>query len=184
MLQALFDGFLGEQAGGDHDVGVGGVGAGGDGGDDDGAVVEVGSGSTPKRALTLDGAAAVGAGGAGGDGDVSAGCRCGCADAAGDVAVGGGVAAFALPANHLAGGGLLPLGPRSAGSCCCEAGGGLREQDAVLRALGAGDGGLDGCEVEREGGGVLGFGSVGGVEEALLADSRPRRGRCALRCGR
>ena len=40
--EALFDGFFGQQAGGDHDGGIGGVGAAGDGGDDDGAVVEIG----------------------------------------------------------------------------------------------------------------------------------------------
>ncbi len=51
--EALLDGFFGEQAGGHHDVGVGGVGAGGDGGDDDGAVVEVGVGVDAVRALTL-----------------------------------------------------------------------------------------------------------------------------------
>ncbi len=49
--QALLDGLLGEQAGGDHDVGVGGVGAGGDGGDDDGAVVEVGVGIDAEAGL-------------------------------------------------------------------------------------------------------------------------------------
>ena len=39
-----------------------------------------------------------------------------------------------------------------------KAGGGLREEDAILRALGAGDAWRDGGEVERESGGVLGFG--------------------------
>ena len=41
-------------------------------------------------------------------------------------------------------------------------------QHAILRALGAGDAGLDGGEIELEGLGVLGFGRAGGVEEALL----------------
>ena len=40
-LEALGDGLLGEQAGGEHDARVGGVGAGGDGGDDDVAVADV-----------------------------------------------------------------------------------------------------------------------------------------------
>jgi hypothetical protein len=53
------------------------------------------------------------------------------------------------------------------GELLAEAGSGFREQNAVLRAFGAGYAGLDGAEVEREGLGVLGFRAAGGVEEAL-----------------
>jgi len=45
----------------------------------------------------------------------------------------------------------------------------LREDDAVLRALGAGDAGFDGGEIEGEKFGIFGFGSFVVVEEALLA---------------
>ncbi len=63
---------------------------------------------------------------------------------------------------------LSALGPSSDGQLLFEAGAGFAQQDAVLRALGAGDAGLDGGQIEREGLRVLGFGRVGGVEEALL----------------
>ena len=141
--EALLDGLLREQAGGDHDVGVGGVGAGGDGGDDDGAVVEIGVGIDAE---------------AGFDGGGRGGVWVGCAETAFVVAVGGGVAAFGLPAEDLAGGGLVAIGAEQGGELLGEAGGGLREKDAILRALGAGDAGLDGGEIQGQGGRVLGFG--------------------------
>ena len=61
------------------------------------------------------------------------------------------------------------LDPAS-GELLFEAGSRLGEQDAVLGALGTGYGGFYGGEVEVKGRGVLGFGCVGGVEEALLAE--------------
>ncbi len=66
---------------------------------------------------------------------------------------------------------LLPFRPRRAGSCCCEAGGGFREQDAVLRALGAGDG--LGSTVARSSERVAEYSASGAsarVEEALRAE--------------
>src|ERR1019366_5583551 len=80
------------------------------------------------------------------------------------------VAAFSLPSDHLACGFLVAVGAEELGKLLLEAGGCLGEQDAVLRALGAGYGGVYRGEVEREGGGVHGFGGAGGVEEALLAE--------------
>ena len=80
------------------------------------------------------------------------------------------MATFALPAQDLARGVLVGVGAEERGELLGEAGCGLREEDAILRALGAGDGGLDGGEVEGQGGGVLGLGGGGGVEEALLAE--------------
>ena len=68
------------------------------------------------------------------------------------------MAAFGLPAEDLPGGGLIGVGAEEGGKLLGKAGGGLREEDAILRALGAGDAWLDGGEVERESGGVLGFG--------------------------
>jgi hypothetical protein len=65
------------------------------------------------------------------------------------VVIGGGVAAFGLPAEDLSGGGLVSVGTEEGGELLGEAGGGLREEDAVLRALGAGDAWLDGGEIER-----------------------------------
>jgi len=50
----------------------------------------------------------------------------------------------------------------------CEAGRGILEQHAILRALGSGDAGLHGGEVELKGLRVNGFGGGGGVEETLL----------------
>ena len=151
--EAFFDGLLGEQAGGDHDGGVGGVGAAGDGGDDDGAVVEIGVGIDAEACF--DG---------GGDGDrrrsrwpfVIFGCYGGVGDR------------LALPRGGGARAERLGGGREQRGQLLGKAGGRLFEQDAILRALGAGHAGLDGGEVELEGLGVLGFGRVGGVEEALL----------------
>ena len=78
------------------------------------------------------------------------------------------MAALALPAHDLARDVLVGVGAEQRGSCLLKLAPASREQHAVLRALGAGDAGLDGGEIEREGCGVLGFGRVGGVEEALL----------------
>ena len=73
VRKPLLDGLLGEQAGGDHDVGVGGVGAGGDGSNDDGAVVEVGIGIDAETGF---------------DGGGSGRVRVGCSETAFEVAVG------------------------------------------------------------------------------------------------
>ena len=97
-LEAAFDGFLGEQAGGDHNVGVGGVGAGGDGGDDDRPIAEVGVG--------IDAEAGLDAGGRGGVG-VLAVWRAG---RAGDVAVCRRDGRPRPPSEHLAGGVLVAVG--------------------------------------------------------------------------
>src|ERR1017187_7402105 len=80
------------------------------------------------------------------------------------------MATLCLPADHLAGCFLVAVGAEQGGKLLLEAGGRLGEQDAVLGAPGAGNGGFYGGEVERKGGGILGFGSVGGVEQPLLAE--------------
>ena len=152
--ESFFYGFLGEEAGGDHDIGIRSVGARGDRRNHNRPVVEIGVGIDAEAGFDRGG------------GGVSVRA----ASAAFEVAVGGGVAAFAFPAEHLAGGGLVAVGAEERGELLLEAVGGLREEDAVLRALGAGDGGLYGGEIEREGGGVFGFGGFGGVEEALFAE--------------
>ena len=157
-LQALLDGLFGEQAGGDHDVGVGCIGAGGDGGDDDGAVRQVRVGIDAETGLD--------AGGCGGVRVLSVGC----AFAAGHIAVTGGMATLCFPADHLAGGFLVAVGAEQGRQLLLEAGGRLGEQDAVLGAPGAGNGGFYGGEVEGEGGGILGFGRVRRMEEPLLAE--------------
>ena len=60
-----------------------------------------------------------------------------------DIAVRRCVAAFAFPADGLAVAELVGVGAEERGQLLFEAGAGLAEQDAVLRALGAGDAGLD-----------------------------------------
>ncbi len=151
--QALFDGFLREQAGGDHDGGVGGIGAAGDGGDDDGAVVEVGLGVYAKTFFHGVGDVAVAVGGFGsGVGRL-------------DISVRRRVAAFALPADGLAVADLVGVGTEERGELFFEAGAGLTEEDTILRTFGAGDGWLDLGEVEGDGLRVLGFRRVGSMEQ-------------------
>ena len=171
--------FLARRPAGDHDVGVGGIGAGGDGGDDDGAVVQilvyihaVTGFDAGDGGLNGDGAGPLGEGGYGDDaviGEVLWCARGGGRGGAGDVAGSGGVAAFTFPADHLAGGARVGADTEEVGQLLGEAGGGLGEEHPILRALGAGDAWLYGAEVKREGGAVLGFRSVRGVEEALGA---------------
>ncbi len=137
--QALLDRLLGHERGGDHDVGVRGVGAGGDRGDGDGAVVDLvgravggGHGDRLRR-------------GAGGDGR----------------GVGGREGLLAR---------LVDLVDVVA-DVLRELRGGLGEDDAVLRALRAGDGGDDRGEVELQ---LLGEVRLGGrvQPQALLLGVR------------
>ena len=79
------------------------------------------------------------------------------------------MAAFPLPANHLAGGGLVAGDAEQRWQLLLKAGRRLGEQDSVLWTLGAGHRGFYRGEIKRERGGVLGLRGVCGVEEALLA---------------
>ena len=75
---------------------------------------------------------------------------------------------MALPRGGGARAERLGRGREQRGQLLGEAGGGVFQQHAILRALGSGHAGLDGGEVELEGLGVVGLGRAGGVEEALL----------------
>ena len=140
-LQALGDRLLGDQAGADHHGRVRRVRAARDGRDDDRAVVEV-----ELRAL----------------------------EAGLDAGLGGGGDLRALGGLHLAevraGRGLLRLRGHAGelAERVAERGAGLLDEHAVLRALRAGDGRLDGAEVELESVGVLGVGRLVGAVQALL----------------
>ncbi len=79
------------------------------------------------------------------------------------------VMSVALPRRGGAGAEGLGGGREQAGKLLLEAGGGVLEKHAILRALGAGDAGLNCREVEFDRVcGVFGFRRAGGVEEALL----------------
>ena len=124
--EAALDGFFGEQCGGQHHAGVGGVGATGDGGDDNGAVAEICFTIAIKRH--------------GGSGGIE------------------GIRLTAKPTvGHGAGEGFV------------ESLFHLRQLDAVLRSLGAGDAAGDGAEVEREVRGVIHLARFRDAEEALGA---------------
>ena len=172
--------FAGDEAGGEHDVGVGRVGAAGDGGDDDRAVAEleglaVRSTSTPWNPLSRVESAREAAGA------VATGLAVGLV-----AALMPGVAAFLGPAADWVvdqrGGvheGRIEIGPPLVLH--------VRERDAILRPLGPGEAGSTVAEVELEHVGVRilrpprpfarGPGACSTARRCRSASSRPVRWR-------
>ena len=149
--QAALDGLLGEEARADHDRGVGGVGAAGDGGDDHRAVVEVVADSVVVDGDLLHELAELGV--VGGDHlhrrEVGA---------AALVEPAGGLVLIEVAEI------LLEHAVEGAAIDALH----VLERNAVLRASRAGQGGLDGGEVELEGVAELRLGGLGTDEDALL----------------
>ena len=82
-----------------------------------------------------------------------------------DIAIGGCMSAFTFPADGLALIDFVGVGAEEGRKLFFEAGAGFAEENAILRALGACDTGLDLGEVEGDGLRVLGFGRVGSMEQ-------------------
>src|SRR5215469_12351005 len=77
------------------------------------------------------------------------------------------MSAFALPTDHLPNDALVCLRAQQAWQNLCEACGRFAQQDAILGPLRSCDGRLDGAEIEMECAGVVRFGCVRRMEEAL-----------------
>ena len=137
-LEAALDGLAGQQAGGDHDRRVGGVGAAGDGGDDDPAVVELEL--VPSPSVTATSRTPPGRGGAG----TARG-------AALSSGLAGGSRSGALGDRLVV---ALPIRPRPRGrtrrSASRKASLASASGTRSWGRFGAGEAGLDGAEVELE----------------------------------
>ncbi len=165
---------LREQTRGDHHVRVACIRARRDRSDDDGAVREIPVGidaeTRPHRMLNrnlflfADGRLLVRRRR---DGDAYRNLRVGRTERACEVAVCGGVAALALPADHLPHFGLVCVRAQQARQHFDETLRRLAQQHAVLRALRSGDTRLHGAQIKFEPARVVGLRRVRCVEESL-----------------